>query len=50
MKLASEKLQNLPYFWNKNTQILDFAKIQNELKNLGFSYSKNMANNTEEFH
>ena len=51
MKLASETLQNLPYFWNKNTQILDFAKIQNEIKNyVGFSYSKNMANNTEEFH
>ena len=32
MKLASETLQNLPYFWNKNTQILDFAKIQNEIK------------------
>ena len=49
MKLISEMLQNLPYFWNKETQWASTVKnpklleIKNEKNIFWFSYSKNMA-------
>ena len=58
MKLSSEMIHNLPYFWNKKTQIgffvFNFEQLwifnsgQSTVKKIqklfGFSHSKNMAN------